>query len=185
MDTCLCVCTGSVLCVMAFLEMHLYDHTVSSTSLQLPMMCNSRKLQAKTTWSKAMTVAAFSFLVARRGALGFTPMFGHRQFVRGATRQLSSITSAIDEAQLMRDMLYRVRSINQMPDDVRASALDFTVDGVTLGKVGCFRCVSIPTNFSEFLSVRWMDILRKFVCCIIFQHCRLCQVLRRGCARPR
>lgn len=82
-----------------------------------------------------MTVAAFSFLVARRGALGFTPMFGHRQFVRGATRQLSSITSAIDEAQLMRDMLYRVRSINQMPDDVRASALDFTVDGVTLGKV--------------------------------------------------
>jgi hypothetical protein len=85
-----------------------------------------------------MTLAAVSLLVARRGALGFAPiLFGTRhQSARGVTRLLSSTSSDVDEAQLMQDMLHRIRRINQVPDDVRASVLDFTVDGVMLGKVG-------------------------------------------------
>jgi hypothetical protein len=58
--------------------------------------------------------------------------------------------NSIDEAQLMKDMLYRVRAINQVPDEVRRTALDFTVDGVKLGKV----CVDGCRNASKrFVSV--------------------------------
>jgi hypothetical protein len=41
----------------------------------------------------------------------------------------------ITEEKLVQDMLSRVRQINRMPDDVRATLLDFKVDGTTLGKV--------------------------------------------------
>jgi isopentenyldiphosphate isomerase len=45
----------------------------------------------------------------------------------------SSTTSS--EVQTVQDMLYRVREINHMPDDIRRNLLDFQVDGVALGKV--------------------------------------------------
>jgi hypothetical protein len=99
---------------------------------------NARNFQGYITWSKIMTLAAISLLVARRGALGFAPraVFGTRQSTRGVSRFASSTSSVIDEPQLMQGMLQRIRNINQMPDDIRASVLDFTVDGVMLGKVG-------------------------------------------------
>ena len=50
-------------------------------------------------------------------------------------RMFATAANAVDEAQLVQDMLSRVRSINQMPDDVRANVMDFVVDGVKLGKV--------------------------------------------------
>lgn len=39
------------------------------------------------------------------------------------------------EAQTVQDMLFRVREINRMPDDIRLSLLNFEVDGVFLGKI--------------------------------------------------
>jgi isopentenyldiphosphate isomerase len=39
------------------------------------------------------------------------------------------------EAQTVQDMLFRVREINRMPDDIRRSLLNFEVDGVFLGKI--------------------------------------------------
>ena len=46
-------------------------------------------------------------------------------------------SSAISvEKALMQDMLFRVREVNYMPEEVRETVLDFTVDGVKLGKVG-------------------------------------------------
>lgn len=45
------------------------------------------------------------------------------------------MATKIDEEQLMSDMLYRVRAINNMPHDIRASLLDFRVDGYKVGKV--------------------------------------------------
>jgi len=37
--------------------------------------------------------------------------------------------------RLVDDMLYRVRQVNNVPDDIRAKLLDFVVDGKVLGKV--------------------------------------------------
>jgi Domain of unknown function (DUF4743) len=39
------------------------------------------------------------------------------------------------EIQQMQNILARVRSMNNMPDDIKSSILDFRVDGITLGKV--------------------------------------------------
>ena len=41
----------------------------------------------------------------------------------------------VDEAQVMQNILYRVRHVNYMPDDIRQSLLGFRVDGIPLGKV--------------------------------------------------
>ena len=44
-------------------------------------------------------------------------------------------TLASSEEKVMQDMIYRVRQINHMPEDIRSSLLDFTVDGIRLGRV--------------------------------------------------
>ncbi len=41
----------------------------------------------------------------------------------------------LDQAKVVQDMLYRIRQVNYMPDDIRQSLLPFVVDGVTVGKV--------------------------------------------------
>jgi hypothetical protein len=46
----------------------------------------------------------------------------------------STVETSKDE-KLVQDMLYRVRKINYMPDDIRSSLLDFRVDGIKVGKV--------------------------------------------------
>jgi hypothetical protein len=62
-----------------------------------------------------------------------------RAFVSKTTplrrRTFRAMTSQINDEQLVQDMLYRIRQINQMPADVRSSLLEFQVDGITLGKV--------------------------------------------------
>lgn len=51
----------------------------------------------------------------------------------------SSLEGPSEEAakkeRVMQDVLYRVRDVNKMPDAIRSSLLDFTVDGQVLGKV--------------------------------------------------
>jgi 8-oxo-dGTP pyrophosphatase MutT (NUDIX family) len=44
-------------------------------------------------------------------------------------------SSVQQDAQIMQHMLYRVRQVNSMPDDVRKSLLDFRVDHIHLGRV--------------------------------------------------
>lgn len=39
----------------------------------------------------------------------------------------------IDETQLVQDMLYRIRQVNNLPKDIEL--IDFQVDGILLGKV--------------------------------------------------
>jgi 8-oxo-dGTP pyrophosphatase MutT (NUDIX family) len=51
-----------------------------------------------------------------------------------ATRLASSITIA-EEAKIIQDMLYRIRAVNNMPQSVIESAIDFQVDGVKLGRL--------------------------------------------------
>ncbi|CAJ1954646.1 unnamed protein product [Cylindrotheca closterium] len=45
------------------------------------------------------------------------------------------MATKIDEEQLMNDMLCRVKAVNNMPHDIRATLLDFKVDGYKVGKV--------------------------------------------------
>jgi hypothetical protein len=41
----------------------------------------------------------------------------------------------MDDSKVVQDMLYRIRAVNKVPDEVRPSLLDFQVDGIILGKV--------------------------------------------------
>jgi hypothetical protein len=50
-------------------------------------------------------------------------------------RTLRAMTSQINDEQLVQDMLYRIRQVNNMPADIRSSLLEFQVDGIALGKV--------------------------------------------------
>ena len=90
-----------------------------------------------------MVFATTSFyILARKGVSGLMPLSSSSQlgsFHGNLGMRMVATTAAdtIHQAQLVQDMLYRVRSINQMPDDVRANLMDFVVDGVKLGKVGC------------------------------------------------
>lgn len=63
-------------------------------------------------------------------------------------RLLSSrrVASALDQEKLVQDMLYRIRQVNQAPP---TSCVDFSVDGVVLGKVSP-RMVDILTETSVF-----------------------------------
>eukprot|EP00526_Cylindrotheca_closterium_P017130 CAMPEP_0113614720 /NCGR_PEP_ID=MMETSP0017_2-20120614/7320_1 /TAXON_ID=2856 /ORGANISM="Cylindrotheca closterium" /LENGTH=315 /DNA_ID=CAMNT_0000523913 /DNA_START=77 /DNA_END=1024 /DNA_ORIENTATION=+ /assembly_acc=CAM_ASM_000147 len=45
------------------------------------------------------------------------------------------MATKIDEEQLMNDMLSRVRAVNNMPQDIRSTLLDFKVDGCKVGIV--------------------------------------------------
>ena len=99
-----------------------------------------------------MTIVGATLFLARRqqGALGWgvlvVPLSRRTSSRLSSRRQetvrLWSSTTAvssskmIEEGKLMQDMLQRVRAINQpLPEELRGSALDFTVDGVILGKV--------------------------------------------------
>ena len=50
-------------------------------------------------------------------------------------RFASTRVSPATEEKVMSDALYRVRQVNYMPEEVRSSLLDFTVDGRVVGKV--------------------------------------------------
>ena len=51
------------------------------------------------------------------------------------SQTIRSMTSMIDAEQLMKDMLFRVRQVNQMPEEIKSTLLDFQLDGISLGKV--------------------------------------------------
>jgi isopentenyldiphosphate isomerase len=61
-----------------------------------------------------------------------TKTTAHGPVSRGVCRYSSTLST---EAQTVQDMLFRVREINRMPDDIRGSLLNFEVDGVFLGKI--------------------------------------------------
>jgi 8-oxo-dGTP pyrophosphatase MutT (NUDIX family) len=52
-----------------------------------------------------------------------------------STGRFASTTASSTEEKTISDALYRVRQVNYMPEEVRSSLLDFSVDGVVLGKV--------------------------------------------------
>ena len=41
----------------------------------------------------------------------------------------------MDDSKIVQDMLHRISKVNNVPDEVRSSLLDFQIDGITLGKV--------------------------------------------------
>jgi hypothetical protein len=49
--------------------------------------------------------------------------------------------------KLVQDMLYRVRKINYMPDEIRSSLLEFRVDGIKVGKVHPVTSLAPSSNF--------------------------------------
>jgi hypothetical protein len=73
-------------------------------------------------------------------------------------RQLSSIRatkSECDDEAVVKDMLYRIRQVNSMPQEVESRLLDFLVDGIQLGQVGGVRsfvvlCTVASTPGSNF-----------------------------------
>jgi len=82
-------------------------------------------------------ILATGLIIARQRAHAFTIPLASRVSLRIQTfRPMSSATfSSIDEVQLLKDMLHRVRAINDVPEEIRDVVLDFTVDGISLGKV--------------------------------------------------
>ena len=46
-----------------------------------------------------------------------------------------TVSTLSEDDQLVQDMHYRIRAINNMDDDVKSSLIDFKVDDVKLGKV--------------------------------------------------
>jgi hypothetical protein len=61
--------------------------------------------------------------------------------VSTTTRSLTVHRASDRDIQLMEDILYRVRDVNRMPDEIRSSVLEFQVDGVALGKVRLLRSI--------------------------------------------
>ena len=96
----------------------------------------------------AMAVVGATLFLARRqqGVFGWVVPFS-RPSATLSSRRLGTVrlrssaavvasTKMTGEVQLMQDMLQRVRAINQpLPDELRGKAMDFAVNGVTLGKV--------------------------------------------------
>jgi len=65
-----------------------------------------------------------------------TPANKRRTTRTSAAASSSSTTSSdVEEAQLLQDALYRIRKVNYLPEDIKASLMDFTVDGKMLGRV--------------------------------------------------
>lgn len=79
-------------------------------------------------------MSLIAFVMVRRVASAFSSPVPSRT-LSNRHQMLSTVRDAIDEGLLVQDMLARVRAINQLPDEIRATALDFTVDNVKLGKV--------------------------------------------------
>jgi len=93
-----------------------------------------------------MVLAAFSLLISHtRCVHGFLSISigSQRKIHAGFLRPMPAMsTSTLDETKLVQNMLERIRTINQMPDHVRDSVIDFKVDGIKLGKV------SVPFVFT-------------------------------------
>ena len=86
---------------------------------------------------RTMIFATMISLISKNGCLrshlicqAFVP-FSKRPFSHSKSAMLSSP----NDAQVVQDMLYRIRQVNYMPEDIRASLLDFVVDGRKVGKV--------------------------------------------------
>jgi hypothetical protein len=79
----------------------------------------------QTSDSRAMTTF-------RRASSSSSISSGDRQV---PVRQNGTPSSPQDETQVVQNMLYRIRNVNKIPDDIRASLIDFVVDEKRLGKV--------------------------------------------------
>ncbi len=66
--------------------------------------------------------------------------------------------SAESDKQLMQDMLYRVRECNKIPEDVRATLVNFVVDGKAVGKVTAavadLLCNSTPSSSDSIFQMQ-------------------------------
>ena len=78
----------------------------------------------------ALTYCAF---LVRQRALGFSSQTTKATLRFQSTRMFSSSGVSPADVNLMKDILFRVREINKMPENI--NLLDFRVDGMTLGKV--------------------------------------------------
>lgn len=75
----------------------------------------------------------------------------------------ASTTTPLRQQQIqwMQDILYRVRDVNYLPDEVRTSLLEFRVDGVAIGKVrpgiAKLLCNSSPANSEPVFQLETND----------------------------
>ncbi len=86
-----------------------------------------------------MSVFFATAFVAASKAFSFR---SSRRSISTSTRLLSSVNVITappryseKDVQLMKNMLYRVRAVNQMPEEVRSKLIEFHIDGVCVGKV--------------------------------------------------
>lgn len=95
----------------------------------------------RVRFENIMTLFATTIsLLSRRSSAFTTVSQGRLTFHRNfSPRELAASTEAsssiVDDEKLVQDMLYRIREVNTMTDEVRGSLLDFQVDGLQLGKV--------------------------------------------------
>jgi hypothetical protein len=83
------------------------------------------------------TVSLFS----KRSSAFVARVAPRRQLSTKSTATMASTTR--DNEQLVQDMLYRIRQVNHMPEEVRSSLIDFQVEGVKLGKVRHYEATRI------------------------------------------
>lgn len=70
-----------------------------------------------------------------RSSFSFTKSIRQISNLRHPSHSRILMRKANRNPKLMQDILFRVRDVNYMPDDIRKSLLHFTVDGLNLGKV--------------------------------------------------
>lgn len=66
---------------------------------------------------------------------------------------LHAMTMRCDDEAVVQDMLYRIRQVNSMPQEVESKLLEFSVDGIQLGEVRVARRKVVSTLASTLCSI--------------------------------
>jgi hypothetical protein len=78
----------------------------------------------------------------------------------------------MDDSKVVQDMLYRIRAVNKVPNEVRSSLLDFQVDGISLGKVRQPNVSSLLSSAgrgsTDLVRERFDDSLKIFLTTFIY-----------------
>lgn len=64
---------------------------------------------------------------------------------RHQSSSIRATKSECEDEAVVTDMLYRIRQVNSMPQEVESRLLDFLVDGIQLGQVGGVRSFIVST----------------------------------------
>lgn len=77
---------------------------------------------------------AACFTLTRTAKYGVSSL-ANRARLSKSHRLFSTASDVAAEEKVMQDVLYRVRAVNKMPEEIRNNLLDFVLDDIVLGKV--------------------------------------------------